>query len=149
MSVINMPSAVTFVEVNTEPKLLWWCNCLHTLTCCFMADLMWLMTINSFWEVLVVPSSSGDDFNVLFISDNIKTLYLPLSWAVSAFHSLSLAVLLPFKTLTHPPLDKMATISQMVFSDAFLWMKWFVFWLKFHWSLFLRVQLTITQHWFR
>ena len=25
-------------------------------------------------------------------------------------------------------------------------MKSFVFWLKFHWSLFLRVQLTITQH---
>ena len=23
------------------------------------------------------------------------------------------------------------------------------FWLKFHWSLFLRVQLTIFQHWFR
>ena len=33
--------------------------------------------------------------------------------------------------------------------------KWIFFnkkvpiWLKFHWSLFLRVQLTITQHWFR
>ena len=25
----------------------------------------------------------------------------------------------------------------------------FVFWLKCHWRLFLRVQLTITQHWFR
>ena len=35
------------------------------------------------------------------------------------------------------------------FSNAFYWMKMFVFWLKFHWSLFLRVQLTIYQHWFR
>ena len=26
--------------------------------------------------------------------------------------------------------------------------KFFVFWLKFHWSLFLRVQLTLTQQWF-
>ena len=52
-------------------------------------------------------------------------------------------------TLTHLPLNKMATISQMIFSDAFWWMKNFVFWLKFHWSLFLRVQLTINQHWFR
>ena len=43
----------------------------------------------------------------------------------------------------------MATISQALFSDAFLWMKSFVFWLKFHWSLFLRIQLIITQHWFR
>ena len=36
----------------------------------------------------------------------------------------------------------MDAILQMIFSDAFLWMKSFVFWLKFHWSLFLRVQLT-------
>ena len=50
---------------------------------------------------------------------------------------------------THLPLDKMAASSQTIFSDAFSWMKNFVFWLKFHWSLFLRVQLTITQHWFR
>ena len=51
--------------------------------------------------------------------------------------------------LTHLPLDKMAAISQTIFSDAFSWMKSFVFWLKFHWSVFLRVQLTITKHWFR
>ena len=48
--------------------------------------------------------------------------------------------------LTHLPLDKMATISQTMFSDAFSWMKSFVLRLKF---LFVRVQLTITQHWFR
>ena len=29
-----------------------------------------------------------------------------------------------------------------IFSDAFSWMKRFVFWLKLYWSLFLRVQLT-------
>ena len=51
--------------------------------------------------------------------------------------------------LTHFPLDKMATISQTIFSDAFSLMKTFVFLSKFHWSLFLRVQLTMTQHWFR
>ena len=51
--------------------------------------------------------------------------------------------------LTHLPLDKMAAISQTIFSDAFSWMKSFLFWLKFHWSLFLRVQLTVIQHWFR
>ena len=41
--------------------------------------------------------------------------------------------------LTHFPLDKMAAILQTVFADAFSWMKNFVFWLKFQWSLFLRV----------
>ena len=30
-----------------------------------------------------------------------------------------------------------------------LWMKRFLFWLKFLWRLFLRVQLAITQHWLR
>ena len=51
--------------------------------------------------------------------------------------------------LTQLPLDKMAAILQTIFSGAFSWMKSFVFWLKFHQSLFLRVQLTIFQHWFR
>ena len=51
--------------------------------------------------------------------------------------------------LTHLPLDKMATISQMTDSNAFSWIKTFVFWFEFHWRLFLRVQLTISQHWFR
>ena len=35
-------------------------------------------------------------------------------------------------------LNKMAVISQTIFSAAFLWMKKFVFWLQFHWNLFLR-----------
>ena len=37
------------------------------------------------------------------------------------------------------PVDKMAAISQTIFSDVFSWVKSFVFWLKFNWSLFLRV----------
>ena len=53
------------------------------------------------------------------------------------------------RMLTHLPLDNMDTISQLVHSNAFLWMRTFVFCLEFHWSLFLRVQLTISQHWFR
>ena len=39
----------------------------------------------------------------------------------------------------------MAAISQTIFSDAFSWMKSFVFSLKFYWSLFLRLQLTRTN----
>ena len=44
---------------------------------------------------------------------------------------------------------KMATISQTTFSNASSWMKMFEFRLRFHWSLFLGVQTTISQHWFR
>ena len=45
--------------------------------------------------------------------------------------------------LTHFPLDKMTAISQTIFSDTFSWIESLAFWLKFHWSLFLMVQLTI------
>ena len=51
---------------------------------------------------------------------------------------------------THTPeQNKMATISQTIYSDAFSWMKSFVVWSKFHWGVFLKVQLAIYQHWFR
>ena len=52
-------------------------------------------------------------------------------------------------SLTHWGRDKMAAISQTTLSTPFLWMKMFEFRLKFHWSWFPRVQLTIFQHWFR
>ena len=51
--------------------------------------------------------------------------------------------------IAHLPLDKMAVISQTIFSDARFWMKSLEFWFKFHWNLFPRVQLTISQQWFR
>ena len=51
--------------------------------------------------------------------------------------------------LTHWGRDKMDAFSQTIFSSAFSWMKMFEFRLKFHWSLCLRVQLTIFHHWFR
>ena len=49
---------------------------------------------------------------------------------------------------SYPP-DKMAAISQTTYSNACSQMKNFVFWFEFHWTLFLRAQLTIFQHWFR
>ena len=51
--------------------------------------------------------------------------------------------------LTHWDRDKMAAILQTTFSNTFSWMKIYEFWLRFHWSLILRVQLTIFHHWFR
>ena len=57
-------------------------------------------------------------------------------------------ILWPHNTiLTHWGRDKMAAIIQTVFSNAFSWMKIYQFPLRFHWSLFLREQLTIFQHW--
>ena len=51
--------------------------------------------------------------------------------------------------LTHWGQDKMAAILHTIFSNALSWMKMFEFRYKFHWSLFLKVQLTIFHHWFR
>ena len=47
--------------------------------------------------------------------------------------------------LTHWDRDKMGAIFQTAFWNAFSWMKMCEFWLKFYWSLFLRVQLTISS----
>ena len=51
--------------------------------------------------------------------------------------------------LTHWGRDEMDNISQTTFSNVFSSIKMLEFILKFHWSLFLRVQSTIFQHWFR
>ena len=45
--------------------------------------------------------------------------------------------------LTHWGRDKIPAIFQTTFSNGFLWMKMHEFQLKFHWSLFLEVKLTI------
>ena len=50
--------------------------------------------------------------------------------------------------LTHWGRDKMAAISQTTLSSAFSWEKMSEFQLKFHWTLFPRVQLTTFQHCF-
>ena len=54
-----------------------------------------------------------------------------------------------FNTLTHWGRDTMAAIFQTTFSNGFFWMQMYEFRLTFHWNLFLWVQLTIFQHWFR
>ena len=45
--------------------------------------------------------------------------------------------------------DKMAAILLMIFSNAFSGMNMFEFRIKFHWSLFVTVQITLGYHWFR
>ena len=51
--------------------------------------------------------------------------------------------------LTHWGRDKIDAYLQTTFSNAVSWMKMLEFRLKFHWSLFRKVQLTIFQHWCR
>ena len=60
--------------------------------------------------------------------------------------SITLNVRGPINTLRS---RQMAAISQTTFSNAFSCMKMYGFRLRFHLILYLRVQLTIFQHWFR
>ena len=80
-----------------------------------------------------------------YLSKNNK-IY-PMKYAHGFLMLCFAVVILP--SLTHWGRDKMAAIFQTTFSNAFSWMKMFEFRLRFHWSLFPRVQLTIFQHWFR
>ena len=48
-----------------------------------------------------------------------------------------------------PPLDKKAAFLQTTVSSIFSWIKRVVLRFEFHWGLFLRVQLTMSQRWFR
>ena len=54
-----------------------------------------------------------------------------------------------YASLTHLGWDKMAATLPTTFSNRFSWMKMYECWLKFHWCMFLRVQLTIFQDLFR
>ena len=53
------------------------------------------------------------------------------------------------RELTHWGRDNVAAIFRTTWLNAFTWIKIYEFGLRFHWSFFLRVQLTIFQHWCR
>ena len=73
----------------------------------------------------------------------------PFIWTYDGLIHWCIKVSLGFRQLTHWGRDQMDAISQTTFLSAFSWMKMFEFRFKFHWSVFLMVQLTIFQHWFR
>ena len=84
-------------------------------------------------------------------------MYIFLNWSLKPLNILTLPYI--FKTvllsrptsaafLPHLYLDKIAACSQTTFSNAFSWMKSFVFWFEFLWTWLLCVQLILSQHWF-
>ena len=110
-------------------------------------------------NAIYVSLIAGELWNYLFS--------IPAVWIVSAIRReitwstiyCSIGVIwywpilpIPFRItspLTHWGWDKIDATFQTTFSNAFSWMKIYEFWLSFHWSLSIRVQLTIFQHWFR
>ena len=82
------------------------------------------------------------------IKSNRHRFHMIAKWWYYTFSPVGTGTLEKRK-LTHWGRDKLDAISQTTFSNAFSWMKLFEYQLKFHWSLFLRAQLTIPQHWLR
>ena len=126
----------------------------------FSSHLIWIIIVN------VILSWRGQGWHdprnpASFLGDPIVTAYYCMKeqgWFTSTVWGRgsrpissvpNFLILLFFSLLTYLSLDKMAAILQMIFSDAFLWMKMYEFWLKFHWGFLFRVQLIIFQHWFR
>ena len=97
-----------------------------------------------------VRLSTGSDSLVPLDNIMVQYQYIPIILA-SAYHVLPRFDITESQQypLTHWGRDKMAAIFQTTFLHAFSWMKMYKFRLRFHWSLFPRVKLTIFQHWFR
>ena len=112
-------------QISTETMCL---KAIHTGICAFSAILKIVRSSRSLWMTRSVRI-----FHVLIFLLNKRDIV----WK----NTLS--------SLTHWGRDKMDAIFQTTFSNGFSWMKMYEFLLKFHWSLFLGVQLTIFQHWFR
>ena len=134
----------SFKKMRLKVPLAKWrpfCLGLNVLT---QVQVNWLAAIHIHLKIRVLRMSHS----LGLLPDSIKPLPDPMltypQWGPLAKNSF-----LGYVSSTHLPLDKMAAIWQTIFLDAFSWMKSFVFWLKFHLGLFPRVQLTITQHWFR
>ena len=94
--------------------------------------------------------------SVTYIRTSIQKSMYPLShsikWRLQPSDNPDNISLIKLERLCHLPhwgRDKMDAISQTTFSSAFSLIKILEFRLRFHWSLFLRVQLAIFQHWFR
>ena len=76
--------------------------------------------------------------------------YLKQCWTVVKMSSVKWwQFCLSLNVLTHWDWDKMATVSQLTFSNAFSWMKMYEFLSKFQWNLFRIIQLTIFQCWLK
>ena len=83
-----------------------------------------------------------------FSSNKHIHIYMHVTeWIIIYFNDGLLAVRTQ-QTSTHWGRDETATISQTTFSNAFSWMKMYEFRFRIHWSLFLKLKLTIFQHWF-
>ena len=85
---------------------------------------------------------------IRFIHGKLTIVFMSVGWT-DEIMKITITSYERHGALTHWGRDKMTAISQMTLSNVFSWMKMLEFRIKFHWSLFIRIQLTIFQHWIR
>ena len=142
----NMPYPVTSLLNSLWPSNnIWWhisgSKLAQVMACCLKAQSHYLRQCwhHQRWSVLQTWEQFHRKCSKTFSVTCVQKLHF---WI--CFH-----IPLEAMSLTHWGRDKMDAISQTTLSIAFSWMKIYEFRLNFRWSLFLRVQLTIFQHWFR
>ena len=120
-----------------------WCCCLETLGPTFETGIQHMKQFAHNWHL---PCCQCTDMLTCFLQAKSICWGMPL---VKMNHLAVFDCSLEWISVNTLRPRQMDAISQTTFSNAFSWMKMLKFWLKFHWSLFPRVQLTIFQQWFR
>ena len=107
-----------------------------------------------FWEIIQKPTIYLSLFkSIHYVKDYYTDCFLPTSSIADCqtdSHQWCILIWISrhhddHSTLTHWGRDKMAVIFLTTFSNGFSLMKKYEFRLKFHWTLFLWVQLTISS----
>ena len=130
----------------------WWINGNYLLKLFGVASRALTQSYCKMWDEITYPfpNFSGEtceDRTCLHVLKFHRVtnfdMYVAFNWfTASMCHILQ-------HVLTHWGRDKMNALSQTIFSNAFSWIEMLQLRLKFHWSLFPGVHLTIFQHWFR
>ena len=136
----SIPRQLTMAAGFSESDVNWSQNGFH-----FADDILKCIFTNEKLCILIRISLNVVPKDLI---DNKSALVQVMAWGGGGGGWVLNIIALP-DSLTYLPLNKMAAISRSISSDGFPWMKSFVFLSKFHWSLFLRVQLTVIQRWSR
>ena len=147
-----------FIWYNLETV----CNDIYLLTMPRTPHLYFLFCLNSWFMTQYYFITNANYLTIKFLSFNVWSIkhMLPLPvenlfvivllfrrYTIVNKYKMKVPVLLFAESaLTHFGRDKMASISQTMFSNAFSWMKMCEFCLRLQWNLFPRVQSSIFHH---
>ena len=127
----------------TDDGLAYWYACATWPQC--VQALNWFVSLIPVGKLILVFHFRNKILKYIIINTCIKSLH----WYIGLMKSTLVKLMALYNTLINWGQDKMAANFLITFSNAFSWMKIYEFRLRFHLSLFPRVQLTIFQHWLR